>query len=75
MSLELGSIAVRSIVFGPETRLRDGVLEVDGAGLARELREGVAGLRQVELHLARPGESCRITGVPVHEDRPVPPAD
>lgn len=62
-ALELGSVAVRSIGFGKRTGIDAGVLEVDREGLARELRERCPGLRSVRLHLAEPGESCRIVGV------------
>ena len=59
MRLELGTFPVREVAFGPETRYRDGLLEIDRAGVLAAVRQNPR-IRTAELELARPGESVRI---------------
>ena len=62
MRLELGSIFIKDVQFGSKTEVKNGVLYVDKAELAK-----VAGdderIASVEIFLARPGESVRIIPV------------
>ena len=59
MTLELGSVPVRTVAFGCETRISGGALEIDRDGLARELLQRVDGLGAVSLQLARySGADC-----------------
>jgi len=62
MRLEVGSINISDVRFGDSTAVKDGVLYVDRAELAK-----VAGdderIKSVEVFLARPGESVRILPV------------
>ena len=62
-AFELARIGVRELELGAATRLEGGRLLVDGVALADELGRSVAGLRGVRVHVARPGESCRIVAV------------
>lgn len=59
MRLEMGTFPVRDVIFGPQTRWRDGVLEIDRESMLdlirRDPRIATAG-----LELAKPGESVRI---------------
>ena len=59
MRYELGSFPVEDVVFGPQTRWHDGILELD----RDELLSLVLQDHQIEaakLELAKPGESVRI---------------
>src|SRR5262245_49590570 len=62
MRLELLWSEVTATRAGSATRLAGGVLEIDLAGLARELGRD-ARLGEVQVDLAEPGESCRIARV------------
>src|SRR5918992_2341387 len=59
MRLEMGTFPVRDVVFGSQTRWRDGVLEIDRESILdlvfRDPRVATA-----DLELAKPGESVRI---------------
>lgn len=62
MRLELGTFPVKDVVFGRRTRYQKGVLEVDREGLLQAMLKD-SRLVSAEMHLARPGESARITKV------------
>lgn len=62
MKLELGRIFIRDVQFGTETRVADGVLTVNQEEL-RSLILADERLVEVELDVARPGESVRIIPV------------
>ncbi len=62
MRLELGTFPVKDVVFGRQDRWRDGVLEVDRAGLLRAIARDPR-IVHADLQLARPGEPVRITKV------------
>lgn len=59
MRLELGTFPVTDVVFGPETRWRDGALTVDRDGILAEVRKDLR-IGRADLELAKPGESARI---------------
>ena len=63
MRLELGVIHICDVQFGSTTSVKDGVLYVDADALAAHLKEHEERLVDVKVHLARPGESVRITPV------------
>lgn len=62
MRLELGSFPVKDVVPGRSTRYSGGVLEIDNSGLERAILHD-SRLKRVEIQIARPGESCRITKI------------
>ncbi|HLN61354.1 MAG TPA: glycine/sarcosine/betaine reductase component B subunit [Symbiobacteriaceae bacterium] len=62
MKLELGRIFIRDVQFGAETRVANGVLTVNREEL-RSLILADERLVEVELDVARPGESVRIIPV------------
>jgi glycine reductase len=62
MKLELGRIFIRDVQFGTETRVANGVLTVNREEL-RSLILADERLVEVELDVARPGESVRIIPV------------
>lgn len=62
MKLELGRIFIRDVQFGTETRVEKGVLTVNREEL-RQLLLADERLVEVELDIARPGESVRIIPV------------
>ena len=62
MRLELGKILIKDVVFGDVTSLKDGVLSVNEKELVDLLMEDEH-LKSVELDIAKPGESVRITPV------------
>lgn len=62
MKLEIGSFPVKDVTFGRATRYAGGALEIN----KKELEQAIlrdSRLRSVELQLANPGESCRVTKV------------
>jgi glycine reductase len=62
MRLEMGIFPVSDIVLGNRNSYRDGTVTVDAGGLLDEvLSEGT--LKDVSFHVARPGDSVRITNV------------
>lgn len=62
MKLELRLMTVKDIRFGNQTGLQDGVLTVNYAELQQLLQEDNR-LAEVDIDLARPGDSCRILQV------------
>lgn len=62
MKLELGYIPIRDIQFGPKSKVDNKTLYVNKEELSALLLED-EGIASVELDLARPGESVRITPV------------
>ncbi len=59
MRLELGTFVVRDAVFGASTRYADGVLEIDRERVLAAVREDPL-VAEVDLAIARPGDSVRI---------------
>ncbi len=59
--LEIATFVVREVGIGVATSWHDGRLTVDPATLARAA--GGPGIRNVEVHVARPGEAVRLTRV------------
>ena len=59
MKLEIGNIHVKDIQFGDELSYRDGVLTVNKEEAIAALNKDGA-LKNVDLKVARPGESIRI---------------
>lgn len=59
MRLELGTFPVQDVRFGPGTRYRAGLLEIDRAAVLAAVREDPR-IVSADLELARPGESVRI---------------
>ncbi|MCL2368103.1 MAG: glycine/sarcosine/betaine reductase component B subunit [Oscillospiraceae bacterium] len=62
MRLEVGSIFIKDVQFGPETKVKDGVLYVNEQAL-KEVAGADDRIKSVEVFLARPGESVRIIPV------------
>ena len=62
MRLELGSIFIKDVQFGPETKVENGVLTVNQEALIQAAGDD-ARIQSVEVFLARPGESVRIIPV------------
>ncbi|WP_459130025.1 glycine/sarcosine/betaine reductase component B subunit [Guggenheimella bovis] len=62
MVLELGSIHMKDVQFGPETKVKDGVLYVNKEELNALLLEDER-ISSLEIELAHPGDSIRITPV------------
>lgn len=62
MRLELGHIFIKDIQFGEETAVKDGILYVNKDELIKLVKEDDY-LSRVDVELARPGESIRITPV------------
>ena len=60
--LEIGSFPVRRLAFASRTAYENGTLFVDSAELQARIAEPAA-IADIELHLAHPGESCRIVHV------------
>lgn len=64
MKLEIGNFAVRDVVFGKRTCFQNGILTINEEEAIQALNpEGK--LKNVKLHIAKPGESVRI--LPVKE--------
>ncbi len=59
MKLEIGHFSVRDVRFGEETALADGILTVNREEAIAELNKDKK-LKNVELHIVRPGDSVRI---------------
>ncbi|WP_303321999.1 glycine/sarcosine/betaine reductase component B subunit [Cloacibacillus evryensis] len=57
--LEIGDFYVKDIVFGEETKFENGILTVNKAGAVKALNPD-GKLKNVDLRIARPGESVRI---------------
>lgn len=62
MHLELGNILIKDVQFGSETVVKDGVLYVNKEELISHIMEDDH-LLKVDVEIARPGESIRITPV------------
>lgn len=62
MRLELGHILIKDVQFGDETKVDNGVLYVNKEELIQLIKEDEH-LSSVDVELARPGESVRITPV------------
>ncbi len=60
--LEIGSFPVQRLAFASETRYQDGTLTIDRTALLAALAEPQA-MAQLDMHLAHPGESCRLVHV------------
>ncbi|RDY29505.1 beta-aspartyl-peptidase [Romboutsia weinsteinii] len=62
MRLELGKIFIKDVQFGQATEVKDGVLFIN----KDEMLEAIGGdehIKSIDLEIARPGESIRITPV------------
>lgn len=62
MRLEIGNILIHDVVFGPETRVENGVLYVNKQELIREV-SGDERLKSIDVDIAKPGEETRIIPV------------
>lgn len=62
MRLELGKVKITDVQFGEETKVENGTLYVNKEEII-ELVKGDDHIQSVDVHLARPGESVRITPV------------
>ena len=62
MRLELGKIFIKDVQFGEVTEVKDGVLFINKEEMIREIG-GDEHIKSIDLELARPGESIRITPV------------
>lgn len=62
MRLELGQVLIRDIQFGEDTKIENGVLYVNKQELIDLVKEDEH-LKSVDVEIARPGESVRITPV------------
>ena len=60
--LEIGSFPVRRLAFASRTAYENGTLFIDGAELQARIAEPAV-VADVAVHLAHPGESCRIVHV------------
>ncbi|MFA5577106.1 MAG: glycine/sarcosine/betaine reductase component B subunit, partial [Tissierellaceae bacterium] len=62
MRLELGHVLIKDVQFGSETKIENGVLFVNKEELLKLIREDEH-LASVDVEIAKPGESVRITPV------------
>ncbi|MGH4118338.1 glycine/sarcosine/betaine reductase component B subunit [Clostridium sp.] len=62
MRLEIGNIFIKDIQFGPETKVKGGVLYVNQEELLKEI-SGDERLQSISFDIARPGEEVRIIPV------------
>ena len=62
MRLELGHVLINDVQFGDETKIDNGVLYVNKEELIALIKEDEH-LKEVDVDIARPGESVRITPV------------
>ncbi|MBI3327487.1 MAG: hypothetical protein HYZ81_12400 [Nitrospinae bacterium] len=60
--LEVGVFPVRRLAFASQTQYHDGSLNLERAALREAIAEPRA-IADLEVHLAHPGESCRIVHV------------
>src|SRR5215475_15623817 len=60
--LAVGVFPIHHVTFASETRYQDGVLSIDRAALLAALAEPRV-MAHLEIHLAHPGEACRIVHV------------
>ena len=62
MRLDLDLVYVKDLRFGPRTVIEDDVLLIDREELTSILQQEPL-FERIDVELAHPGESCRITGV------------
>ena len=62
MKLELGTFPVRDIILGSSNRYAAGLVEIDKRGLELAILSD-GRIQSVDIQVAKPGESCRITKV------------
>ena len=62
MRLELGKILIKDVVFGDSTKLENGVLTINKSELIELVMEDEH-IKSVDVDIAKPGESIRITPV------------
>lgn len=62
MRLELGQVLIKDVQFGDETKIDNGVLYVNKEELINLIKEDEH-LKEVDVDIAKPGESVRITPV------------
>ena len=62
MRLELGHVLINDVQFGSDTKIENGVLYVNKEELIALIKEDEH-LKEVDVDIARPGESVRITPV------------
>ena len=62
MRLELGKIHIKDIQFGSETKIEGNVLKINKEEFIKEIWDEEA-IKSVDVDIARPGESIRITPV------------
>ncbi len=62
MRLEMAEVPVRRVLVGAAYRYHDGVLEVDGDDLIRQVLQD-ARIENAALDVVTPGESVRVTGI------------
>ncbi len=62
MRLELGHVLIKDVQFGDETKIDNGVLYVNKEELIALIKEDEH-LKEVDVEIAKPGESVRITPV------------
>ncbi len=60
--LEVGVFPIQRMTFASETRYQDGTLSIDRAALLAAIAEPRV-IAELEIHLAHPGESCRLVHV------------
>src|SRR5499433_4230882 len=60
--LEVGVFPIQRMTFASETRYQEGTLSIDRAALLATIAEPRV-IADLEIHLAHPGESCRIVHV------------
>ncbi len=63
LPLKLEHLAIRSVVFGAETRRRGTRLEVDSHALRAAVLDAAPDLTEAKVHLVQPGEAARIACV------------
>lgn len=62
MRLELGKIFIHDVVFGDKTKVEGGVLTINKAEMLEEIG-GDEHIASIDIDIAKPGESVRITPV------------
>lgn len=62
MELELRSIEIKNVEFGPDTKIKDNTLYIYKDGIIKLVKEDIR-IKDVEVYLARPGEKVRILPV------------
>lgn len=62
MRLEIGNVLIKDVQFGQETKVENGVLYVNKEDIIKLCKEDEH-IKSVDVEIARPGESVRITPV------------